>query len=61
MEMPWRSTAVAPRDDMWIVVDAVTEDGRHIDPYNEAASLHADPTLRTIPERLGQNYYWCGA
>ena len=49
----------APRDDMWLVIDAVTEDGRHIDPYNEVASLHADPALRTIPERLGQNYYWC--
>lgn len=49
----------APRDDMWVVIDAVTEDGRHIDPVNEVASLHADPTLRTIPKRLGQNYYWC--
>lgn len=49
----------APRDDMWLVFDAVTEDGRHIDPVNQVASRHADPTLRVIPPRLGQNYYWC--
>ena len=49
----------APRDDMWLVVDAVTSDGRHIDPVNEVASRHAEPSLRTIPPWLGQNYYWC--
>ena len=49
----------APRHDMWLVVDAVTEDGRHIDPFNQVASRYADPTLRTIPPWLGQNYYWC--
>jgi hypothetical protein len=49
----------APRDDMWVVVDAVTEDGRHIDPYNMVASRVADPSLRQIPPRLGQNYHWC--
>lgn len=49
----------APRDDMWIVVDAVTEDGRHIDPFNELGSRHSDPALRTIPPRLAQNYYFC--
>lgn len=49
----------APRDDMWIVVDAATVDGRRIDPLNEVASRHADPELRTIPPRLGQSYYWC--
>ncbi len=49
----------APRDDMWLVVDAVTADGRHVDPYNELASRYDDPALRTIPERLGQNYHFC--
>ncbi len=49
----------APRDDMWLVFDAVTEDGRHLDPVNEVASRHADPTLRSIPPRLGQSYHWC--
>lgn len=49
----------APRYDMWIVVDAVTEDGRHVDPLNEVASRYADPSLRRLPPRLEQNYYWC--
>ncbi|MGB5697412.1 MAG: HTTM domain-containing protein [Polyangiales bacterium] len=49
----------APRDDMWIVVDAVTVDGRHVDPFNQMASRYADPELRTIPPRLGQSYYTC--
>jgi hypothetical protein len=49
----------APRDDMWIVVDATTIDGRQIDPYNELATRYADPTLRTIPPRLDMSYWWC--
>ncbi|MGB8223224.1 MAG: HTTM domain-containing protein [Polyangiales bacterium] len=49
----------APRDDMWIVVDAVTSDGRHIDPYNELATRYADPTLQTVPPRLDMSYWWC--
>jgi hypothetical protein len=49
----------APREDMWIVVDAATVDGRRIDPLNQVASRYADPELRTIPPRLDQSYYWC--
>ncbi|MGD8316275.1 MAG: HTTM domain-containing protein [Myxococcales bacterium] len=49
----------APTDDMWMVFDAVTEDGRHLDPVNQVASRVADPELRAIPPRLGENYYWC--
>ncbi len=56
----WKMFAAnAPRHDMWLVVDAVTENGRHIDPFNEVASRYADPSLRTLPPYLGQNYYWC--
>jgi len=56
----WRMFAPnAPRDDSWIVIDAVTVDGRHVDPLNEAASNHADPSLREIPPYIGYNYYWC--
>jgi hypothetical protein len=56
----WKMFAAnAPRHDMWLVVDAVTADGRHIDPVNEVASRYADPSLRTVPPWLGQNYYWC--
>ena len=49
----------APRDDAWIVIDAVTEDGRHVDPLNEVAANYADPSLREIPPYIGYNYYWC--
>jgi hypothetical protein len=49
----------APRSDMWIVVDALTSDGRHIDPYNQRASRVADPSLRSIPARLGQAVSYC--
>ncbi|HTU61689.1 MAG TPA: HTTM domain-containing protein [Polyangiales bacterium] len=49
----------APRDDLWVVVDAVTSDGRHVDPWNELASRIADPSLRTIPARLGQDAAHC--
>jgi Vitamin K-dependent gamma-carboxylase/Lipase maturation factor len=49
----------APRSDAWIVVDALTESGRHIDPFNVRASEVADPRLRSIPPRLGQNAYFC--
>jgi hypothetical protein len=56
----WKMFAAnAPRHDMWLVFDAVTADGRHIDPFNEVASRYADPSLRTLPPYLGQNYYWC--
>jgi hypothetical protein len=49
----------APRTDSWIVVDALTQSGRHVDPFNLRASEVADPSLRSIPARLGQNVYFC--
>lgn len=56
----WRMFAPdAPRFDMWLVFDAKTVDGRRVDPYNALASRYSDPELRTLPPRLGQNYYWC--
>jgi hypothetical protein len=48
----------APVTEVSVVVDAVTEDGRHIDPYNEAASRVADPTLRQVPVRPDMDVYW---
>jgi hypothetical protein len=49
----------APTQDQWIVVDARTSDGRHVDPFNALASRVADPSLRSIPERLGQSAAYC--
>ena len=54
----WKMFATPPRQDMTLVVDAVTADGCHVDPLNEVASRHADPNVRSIPRYLGQNYYW---
>ncbi len=48
-----------PRENAWIVVDAITEDGRHIDPFNELGARISDPTLRAIPPWLAPNYYFC--
>ncbi|MEY4577454.1 MAG: hypothetical protein RL701_2157 [Pseudomonadota bacterium] len=49
----------APIDDMTVVIDAVTADGRHVDPLNALASRVADPLTRTIPVRLGQSAQYC--
>ena len=45
----------APRTDMNVSIDAVTVSGRHVDPFNEAASPpHPFPDL-VIPPRLDQS------
>jgi hypothetical protein len=44
---------------MWIVVDAVTVDGRHVDPYNAFATRYSEPTMRTLPPRLDMSYWSC--
>jgi hypothetical protein len=49
----------APQQDMWIVIDAETVDGRHIDPFNALASRVADPSLRSVPPRLAQSAAYC--
>jgi len=54
----WKMFSRPTRWDVTLVVDAVTEDGRHVDPLNEVASRLSDPGSRTIPEYLRQNYYW---
>ena len=40
------------RGDRTIAVDAVTEDGRHVDPFNEAVRPGTPPFTATIPVRL---------
>jgi hypothetical protein len=49
----------APMSDLFVVIDAVTIDGRHIDPWNDRASRISDPSLRTIPARLDQDAAYC--
>jgi hypothetical protein len=55
----WRMFAPeAPFEDFAITVDAITVDGRHVDPYNEVASPNHPRVLHDIPARLGQDQYF---
>jgi hypothetical protein len=55
----WRMFAPeAPFEDFAISVDAVTVDGRHVDPYNEVASPNHPGVLHDIPAHLGQDQYF---
>jgi hypothetical protein len=49
----------APIGDMNIYVDAVTSDGRHVDPFNAVASPAAPAPGPHIPDRLDQNSFFC--
>jgi len=49
----------APLRDYMIVVDAVTRDGRHVDPLNEVGSRVAELPVSDIPRRLGHDSFWC--
>lgn len=48
----------APTSDMTMVVDAVTVDGRHVDPYSEASSRYALPGLDRVQTRLDNNSFF---
>jgi predicted DCC family thiol-disulfide oxidoreductase YuxK len=55
----WRMFAPdAPLEDIMIEVDAETEDGRHVDPYNLVASRVHGPDLKAIPAYLHQNQFF---
>jgi predicted DCC family thiol-disulfide oxidoreductase YuxK len=55
----WRMFAPhAPLEDFMIEVDAETQDGRHVDPYNEIASRVHGPGLKAIPPYLHQNQFF---
>jgi predicted DCC family thiol-disulfide oxidoreductase YuxK len=49
----------APLSDETVYVDAVTRDGRHVDPYNEAGSRVATLPVDRVPVRLGHDSFWC--
>jgi hypothetical protein len=48
-----------PVGERHLYVDAVTFGGRHVDPYNEAASRVAPLPLDRIPPHLIQDEFWC--
>jgi predicted DCC family thiol-disulfide oxidoreductase YuxK len=47
----------APVGDQTMVVDAVTVDGRHVDPYSEATSRYKNPGREEIPDRLDNDSF----
>jgi predicted DCC family thiol-disulfide oxidoreductase YuxK len=47
----------APVTDQSMVVDAVTIDGRHVDPYSEATSRYDNPGHNEIPVRLDNDSF----
>jgi hypothetical protein len=49
----------APLSDYMVVIDAVTRDGRHVDPLNQLGSRIADLPVDDIPPRLGHNSIIC--
>jgi len=49
----------APLSDETVVVDAVTRDGRHVDPYNEVGSRVWSLPVDNVPVRLGHDSFWC--
>jgi len=44
--------------EMTLIVDATTEGGQRIDPYNGMGARLADPSLRAIPPAIGYDIYW---
>ena len=49
----------APKHDSLLIVDAITVEGRHVDPINELASRVSSVPVSGIPEYLDQDDTWC--
>jgi hypothetical protein len=49
----------ASTTDMNVFVDALTADGRHVDPVSEAANPHDPAPGPRIPDRLEQDPFFC--
>jgi hypothetical protein len=55
----WRMFSSEPsRVDSMIYVDAVTADGRHVDPYNAVASDQPFPAGGVVPRHMGQSQFF---
>ena len=48
----------APMSDESVVVEAITADGRHVDPYSEVAGRIPDPGVDEIPSRLDNDSFF---
>jgi len=59
LQQGWQMFAPdVPRNDVYLAVDAVTTDGRHVDPLAEAAGVARDATSREMPLRPGLSVYF---
>jgi predicted DCC family thiol-disulfide oxidoreductase YuxK len=59
LQQGWRMFAPdAPMGEMSLVVDALTSEGRHVDPLNELAARTADPLSRRVPVRPDYDVFW---
>lgn len=55
----WRMFAPEPsRVDSMIYVDAVTAEGKHVDPYNQVASDQPQPAGTVVPRHMGQSQFF---
>jgi len=55
----WRMFASEPsRVDSMIYVDAVTAEGKHVDPYNQVASDQPEPAGTVVPKHMGQSQFF---
>jgi hypothetical protein len=52
-------TPDAPTGERMLYIDAVTFDGRHIDPFNQEASRVSKLPVDRIPGYMDQNEFWC--
>jgi hypothetical protein len=59
LQQGWQMFAPdVPRNDVYLAVDAVTVDGRHVDPLAEAAGVTRDATAKVMPLAPGLSVYW---
>jgi hypothetical protein len=52
-------SADVPTGERMLYVDAVTFGGRHVDPFNEAASRVSSLPVDRIPTHMEQDEFWC--
>jgi predicted DCC family thiol-disulfide oxidoreductase YuxK len=52
-------TPDAPTGERMLYIDALTFDGRHVDPFNQEASRVSPLPLERIPGYMDQNEFWC--
>jgi hypothetical protein len=52
-------TPDAPTGERMLYIDALTFDGRHVDPFNQEGSRVSPLPLERIPGYMDQNEFWC--